>query len=65
MLVKSRIMERFKFILFNRTILNLFHNFIPNKIILGDNRDPPWMNEKIKQLIKNKLYFKNKKRQTQ
>ena len=65
MFVKSRIMERFKLILFNRTILNFFHNFIPNKIILGDYRDPPWMNEKIKQLIKNKLYFKNKKRQTQ
>ena len=64
MLVKSRIMERFKLILFNRTILNLFHNFIPNKIILGVNRDPPWMNEKIKQLIKNKLYFKNKETNT-
>ena len=52
-------------ILFNRTILNIFHNFIPNKIILCDDRDPPWMNEKIKQLIRKKLYFKNKKSQTQ
>ena len=52
-------------ILFNRTILNIFHNFIPNKIILCDDRDPPWMNEKIKQLIRQKLYFKNKKSQTQ
>ena len=28
-------------ILFNQTILNIFHNFIPNKILLCDNRDPP------------------------
>ena len=50
-------------ILFNRTILNIFHNFIPNKIILCDNRDPPWMNEK--KFIRKKLYFKNKNSQTQ
>ena len=41
-------------ILFNRTILNIFHNFIPNKIILCDDRDPPWMNDRIKHLIKKK-----------
>ena len=41
-------------ILFNRTILNIFYNFIPNKIILWDDSDPPWMND-----------FKNIKRQTQ
>ena len=42
-------------ILFNRPILNIFHNFIPNKIILCDDRDPPWMNEKIKDLINKKI----------
>ena len=54
-------------ILFNRTILSIFHNFIPNKIILCDNWDPPWMNDRIKKLIKKKkkIYFKNKKSQTQ
>ena len=41
-------------ILFNRTTLNIFHNFISNKIILCDDRDPPWMNEKIKHLINKK-----------
>ena len=41
-------------ILFNRTILNIFHNVIPNKIILFDERDPPWMNDRIKHLIKQK-----------
>ena len=34
-------------ILCNQTILNIFHNFIPNKIILYDNRDHPWMNDRI------------------
>ena len=49
-------------ILFNRTILNIFHNFIPNKIILCDDRDPPWMNEKIKHLInKKKAIFRKQK----
>ena len=28
-------------ILINRTILNIFHNFIPNKIILREDWDPP------------------------
>ena len=50
-------------ILFKRTILIIFHNFIPNKIILRDDRDPPWMNEKIKHLIKKKkAIFQKKKR---
>ena len=41
-------------ILFNQTILNIFYNFIPNKIILCDDRDPPWMNDSIKHVIKKK-----------
>ena len=41
-------------ILFNGNILNNFHNFIPNQIILSDDRDPPWMNDRIKHLIKKK-----------
>ena len=40
--------------LFNKTLLNMFHNFIPNKIILCDDKDPPWMNDEIKNLIKRK-----------
>ena len=35
-------------------------NFIPNEIVPIDDRDPPWINIKIKSLIKNKTeYFKN------
>ena len=33
-------------------LLNIFHNFVPNKIILCDDKDPPCMNDKIKKLIK-------------
>ena len=48
-------------ILFNRTILNIFHNFIPSKIILCDDRNRPWTNEKFKHLIK-KSYISKIKR---
>ena len=51
-------------ILFNRTILNIFHNFIPNKIILCDDRDPPWMNDRIKHLIKKKKAIFQKQKES-
>ena len=43
--------------LFNKTLLNIFHNFIPNKIILCDDKDPPWMNDEIKKWIKSKNWL--------
>ena len=43
--------------IFKKTLLNIFHNFIPNKIILWDNKDPPWMKGKIKK--KKKIKRKN------
>ena len=53
-------------IFFNRIILNFFQNFIPNKIDLYDNRDPPCMNVSIKHLIKKKkAMFQKEKCQTQ
>ena len=43
-----------------KTLLNIMSNFIPNEIVTIDDRDPPWINNKIKSLIKNKTeYFKN------
>ena len=34
-------------------------NFISNEKVTTDDRDPPWINNKIKFLIKNKVeYFK-------
>ena len=43
-----------------KAILNIISNFIPNEIVTIDDRDPPWINNKMKSLIKNKTeYFKN------
>ena len=38
-------------------LLNIFRNFIPNKIIACDDRDPPWMNDEIKKMIKRKKWL--------
>ena len=43
--------------LFNEILLNIFHNFIPNKTIVCDDRDPPWMNDVIKKMIKRKNWL--------
>ena len=40
--------------IFNRTILNIFSKFIPHEIILCDDKDPPWFNNRIKTLIQGK-----------
>ena len=36
----------------NNTILNIFSNYIPNKIITINDSDPPWMTDNIKSRIK-------------
>ena len=33
---------------------NIFSNFVRSKVITVDDRDPPWINEKIKCKIKSK-----------
>ena len=40
--------------LFNTTILNIFRNFIPNKVILCDDKEPAWVNEEVRFSIKQK-----------
>ena len=50
--------------LFNETLSSIFTNFVPNKLITVGDRDPPWVTEKIKELLKDKsklhkLYIKN------
>ena len=42
----------------NETILNIFRNYVPNRYITIDDKDPVWMNEIIKSKIKTKLLFK-------
>ena len=42
----------------NTTIKNIMANFIPHETIICDDRDPPWINNRIKKLIceQNSLY---------
>ena len=40
--------------MFNNTIKNIMSNYIPHEIITWDDRDPPWINKDIKQLILDK-----------
>ena len=40
--------------LLNWEILNIFSNYVPNKYITIDDKDPAWMNEAIKLKIKAK-----------
>ena len=53
---------------FSKTILNIFHNYIPNKTILCNDEDPPWFNNEIRNItMKNKIfeqYIANGKSQT-
>ena len=34
--------------LFNQTIKNILRSFIPHETVTCDDRDPPWINSKIK-----------------
>ena len=50
--------------LLNETLLNIFRNYIPNKKIKCDYRQPPWMTDDIKKSLKErskltKTYYKN------
>ena len=45
---------------FNETIINVFRNYVPNKYIAIDDKDPVWMNETIKSKIKEKNTFYQK-----
>ena len=38
-------------VIFNQTLMNIFSNYISNKLIAVDDKDPPWMNEYIKKKI--------------
>ena len=35
-------------------IFNIMSNLIPNEIVIIDDRDPLWINNKIKSLVENK-----------
>ena len=50
--------------IFSNTVLNILNNYISHEPKICDDRDPPWLTTKIKELIsqKNKLYSRIKKR---
>ena len=37
--------------------MNVFSNYIPNKLITISDKDPPWMNDEIKNKIKRRRIF--------
>ena len=39
----------------NEILINVFSNYIPNKWITIDDKDPPWMNDEIR----NKMNYRN------
>ena len=50
--------------LFNQTMKNILSNFVTHETVICDDRDPPWINSKIKGLIQEKniakkCYFQN------
>ena len=32
----------------NNSLMNIFSNYTPNKFVIIDDKDPPWMTEKTK-----------------
>ena len=40
--------------IFNKTVLDILHNFIPHETFLVDDKDPPWLTKTIKNLINKK-----------
>ena len=42
---------------FNTILRNIFSNYIPNKYIIIDDKDPPWMTKAIKDKINSKKIF--------
>ena len=41
-------------VIFNQTLMNIFSDYIPNKLITIDDKDPPWMNKYSKTKIMDK-----------
>ena len=43
---------------FNKTILNIFHNYIFNKAICND-KDSPWFDNEIRKILRKNRYSNN------
>ena len=40
--------------IFNKIIFNVLHNLIPHETLLVDDKDPPWLTNKMKNIINEK-----------
>ena len=40
-----------KYSILTNTIINTMSNYVPNEVVTIDDRDPPWINDKIQNLI--------------
>ena len=49
-----------KVFIFNKSVLNILNNLIPQEIILCDNKDPEWLNSRIKSLLQAKIIMFSK-----
>ena len=43
-------------IIFNQSVMNIFSNFVPNKFVTFNERDPSWMTSNIKDNINYRNY---------
>ena len=43
----------------NKVLMNVFTNYIPNRLITIDDKDPPWMNDEIRNKIKETYFINN------
>ena len=43
-------------IIFNQSVMNIFSNFVPNKFVTFNERDPSWMTSNIKDKINYRNY---------
>ena len=50
---KNRNVDEKKFT-FNKTVMNILSNFISHRLIVCDDKEPPWFNTRIKSLIHEK-----------
>ena len=41
--------------LFNKTVKNIISNYISHQTVIFEDRDRPWINKKVKQLILEKM----------
>ena len=44
-------------VIINRTLMNVSSNFIPNKLVTFNDKDPPWMTSNVRDKKTGKIVF--------